>query len=221
MKKRVLATLLTAALVFTQAITTFAAGSKTADVALAGDSASYYKVTEASEEIFRENGVKDDAVLEMIMAVNAGTRTLQDIAEELAPELKADLAGKELITPFFDLIPVNGGKMTEDGKYEVTISVPTLTEGMTDVKLLHYSTERMLWEIVEPEKVDYNNQEITAQFIDLSPVAVIANTEHAAGADTSKGTSPKTGMSGQWMIWIGAAVLLAAAGAASYRKTRK
>ena len=219
MKKRLFGTFLAAALILTQAVTAFAAGSKTADVALSGDSASYYEVTEASEEVFKESGVTDEAVLSKIMAVNAGTETLQSVGE-LAPELETDLADKTMITPFFDLIPINGG-IQEDGMYLVTLSVPTLTEGMKDVRLLHYSTVRSLWEIVEPEDVDYAAQTITAKFEDLSPVAVIANTDNAAAADTATGTSPQTGMSYGWMVWLGAAVVLAAAGAVTYRRARK
>lgn len=219
MKKRLFGTFLAAALVLTQAVTVFAAGSRTADVALPGDSASYYEVAEATEEVFAASGVTDDAVLSKIMAVNASTETLQSVAE-LAPELEADLADKDMLTPFFDLVPVNGG-IQENGMYVVTLSVPTLTEGMTDVRLLHYSTERSLWELVEPTDVDYAAQTITAEFEDLSPVAVIANTDNAAAADTATGTSPQTGMSSSWMLWLGAAVVLAAAGAVTYRKARK
>ena len=40
-------------------------------------------------------------------------------------------------------------------------------------------------EIVEPTDVDYASQTITAEFEDLSPVAVIANTDNAAAADTA------------------------------------
>lgn len=219
MKKRLFGTFLAAALVLTQAVTVFAAGSRTADVALPGDSASYYEVAEATEEVFTASGVTDNAVLTKLMAVNAGTETLQSVAE-LAPELEADLADKDMLTPFFDLVPVNGG-IQENGMYVVTLSVPTLTEGMTDVRLLHYSTVRSLWEIVEPTDVDYAAQTITAEFEDLSPVAVIANTDNAAAADTATGTSPQTGMSSSWMLWLGAAVVLAAAGAVTYRKARK
>lgn len=220
MKKRLFGTFLAAALVLTQAVTVFAAGSRTADVALPGDSASYYEVAEATEEVFTASGVTDDAVLAKIMAVNAGTETLQSVADQ-ASDLEDVLSDKEMITPFFDLIPINGGVQTDDGKYLVTLSVPTLTEGMTDVRLLHYSTERSLWEIVEPTDVDYAAQTITAEFEDLSPVAVIANTDNAAAADTATGTSPQTGMSSSWMLWLGAAVVLAAAGAVTYRKARK
>lgn len=220
MKKRLFGTFLAAALILTQAVTAFAAGSRTADVALTGDSASYYEVTEASEEVFSQNGVSDAAVLTKIMAVNAGTETLQSVTD-LAPELEETLSDKEMITPFFDLIPINDGVQTDDGKYLVTLSVPTLTEGMSDVLLLHYSTVRSVWEIVEPTNVDYASQTITAEFEDLSPVAVIANTDNAAAADTATGTSPQTGMSSSWMVWLGAAVVLAAAGAVTYRKARK
>ena len=221
MKKRLFGMILGAALIVTQAATVFAAGSRTADVALTGDSASYYEVTEASEEVFSQNGVADDSVIAMIMAVNAGTKTLQDLAAEQAPDLADILADKEMITPFFVLVPINGGIKTDDGKYLVTLSVPTLTEGMTDVLLLHYSTVRSVWEIVEPTDVDYASQTITAEFEDLSPAAVIANTDNAAAADTATGTSPQTGMSSSWMVWLGAVVVLAAAGAVTYRKARK
>lgn len=221
MRKRVSGIILAAVLTVTQTFTAFAAGSRTADVALAGDSVSCYKLMEASEDIFRENGVKDEAVLDMIIAVNAGTKTLEDLAAELAPDLKGKLSDKEMITPFFDLIPVNGGRMTEEGKYTVTLSVPTVTEGMTDVCLLHYSTVRNMWEIVEPVDVDYGNHEITAEFTDLSPVAVIANTDYTGVADTSKGTSPKTGMSQEWLFWIESAVLLAVVGILIYNRARK
>lgn len=220
MKKRLLGTFLAAALVLTQAVPVFAAGSRTADVVLPGESASYYEVAEATEEVFAENGVTDETVLAKIMAVNAGTESLQSIAE-LAPELEEALSDKEMITPFFDLSPINGGMKTDDGKYLVTLSVPTLTKEMTDVLLLHYSTERNVWETVEPTDVDYASQEITAEFEDLSPVAVIANTNNAAATDTAVGTSPQTGMSSSWMAWLVVAVVLAVAGAVTYRKARK
>lgn len=220
MKKRLFGTILAAALIVTQAATVFAAGSKTADVAVVGDSKAYYEVTESSEEVFKEAGVTDEAVLSKIMAVNDGTETLQSVAEQNA-DLEETLSDKEMITPFFDLVPVNDGVKTDDGKYLVTLSVPTLTEGMADVMLLHYSTARSVWEIVEPTDVDYAAKEITAEFEDLSPVAVIANTDNAAAADTVTGTSPQTGMSGTWMVWLGAAVVLAAAGAVTYRRARR
>ena len=161
----------------------------------------------------------DAAVMEAILAVNTGASSLQAIAE-LAPNLADELSGKEAITPFFDLV-ATGAQKNANGMYEVTLSVSSLTSGMTDVKLLHYSTERSLWEIVEPSDVDYTNKLITAEFQDLSPVAVIANTGGAAASTDAKGTSPQTGMTSNWMVWLGAAAVLAAAGVVTYRKARQ
>ena len=73
--------------------------------------------------------------------------------------------------------PINGGIKTDDGKYIVTFSVPELTRTMTNVKLLHYSTDRDIWEIITPNEVNYEQKQITAEFIDLSPVAVIADVD--------------------------------------------
>ena len=64
------------------------------------------------------------------------------------------------------------------------------------------------------------NKLISAEFEDLSPVAVIANTG-AAASDGAEGTSPQTGMASNWMVWLGAAVVLAAAGVVTYRKARQ
>src|SRR5699024_1374506 len=88
-------------------------------------------------------------VMAKIEAVNSGAETLQSVAD-LAPALEDDLAGRVMLTKFFDLIPINGGVQTEDGKYRVNLSVPALTENVSEVKLLHYSTSRNVWEIVEP-----------------------------------------------------------------------
>lgn len=79
-----------------------------------------------------------------------------------------------MVSPFFDLKPVNGGIKNEEGKYVVTISVPSLTKAMTDVQILHYSTVRNLFELITPTSVDYEGKTITAVFEDLSPVAIIA-----------------------------------------------
>lgn len=218
MKKRVFGVVLAAALIVTQAVSVFAAGSKAATPALSGDYASAYQITSIADNSAL-SAVKDANVVDLILAVNEGKKSLQAVSDQ-APEMKEVLPGKEMLTNFFDLSAVNGGKLTADGKYEVALSVPTLTASMTDVKLLHYSTVRSLWEIVDPKNVDYTNKEISAVFEDLSPVAVIAKT-NGASVDNAAGTSPKTGMDSAWMIWMGAAVVLAFVGTAVYRKSSK
>ena len=171
MKKRLFGTLLAAALVVTQVVSVFAAGSKTTQATPAGESVGKYEMTEGTAENFSE--VKEQAVLDEILAVNNGTATLESIAEQ-AEAIKDELTGKVLVTKFFDLVPINGGVKTEDGKYKVTFTVPNLTEALQDVKVLHYSTQRAVWEVITPDNVNYSTKEITAQFEDLSPVAVLS-----------------------------------------------
>lgn len=225
MKKRLFGTILAAALIVSQAVTAVAAGSVSGQVALPDEYAGAYEITEATPESFADVEAAAPEVYEQIMAVNEGTTDLQTIIEELAPDLAPEVEGKEMVTPFFDLRPINGGIQLEDGRYRVVLSVPILTQFMRDVRLLHYSIARGVWEIITPENVDYTNRRIEAIFDDFSPVAVISNVDESAAAETvtgsAEGTSPKTGMTGSWMAWAGAAVVLAAAGTLTYRRSRK
>lgn len=219
MKKRVLGLAVAAMLLVVQSVSVFAAGSKTADVALTGDSASYYEVEEATSDTFADLAETKSDVVNMILAVNAGTETLQTLAEQMAADLVSELEGKSMVTEFFDLIPINGGIKDADGNYVVTISVPSLTTAATNVKILHYSEVRDVWEIITPSDVNYTNKTITATFQDLSPVAIIADVDTSSTSTTTTTTttttSPKTGVASDWSLYVGAAVVLAAAGVAA------
>ena len=219
MKKRLFGTLLAAALVVTQVVSVFAAGSKTTQATPSGESVGKYEITEGTAENFSE--VKEQAVLDKILAVNNGTATLESIAEQ-AEAIKDELTGKVLVTKFFDLVPINGGVKTEDGKYKVTFTVPNLTEALQDVKVLHYSTQRAVWEVITPDNVNYSTKEITAQFEDLSPVAVIGkNTGAGTSTDSTTGTSPKTGVASDWILYAGASVVLLGAAVVVLGRNRK
>ena len=203
MKKRFLGTVLAAALVVSSAISVFALGSKTTAPTITGESAGKYEIVTSTEdkdekEVFAtmlegtagkldaETAVK---VVDQITELNKGevklaetildkiAETAPEMTEEQVEELKTALENKELVTKLFDLTPIDGGIITEDGKYQVTLAVTARVEEMkdTDVKLLHYSTERVLWEVIDPEEVDFETKEITAKFDDLSPVAIIAD----------------------------------------------
>ena len=222
MKKRILGTLLAAALVVTQAVSVFAAGSKTTQATPAGESAGKYEMIEGTKENFKEVAEKAPEVVEKIVAINEGTATLESIAEQ-AEQLKEELTGKVLVTKFFDVKPIDGGVKAEDGKYIVTFHVPNLTEALQDVKVLHYSTERAVWEVINPENVDYAKKEITAKFEDLSPVAIIGKNTGAGSSttDSSASTSPKTGVGSDWGIYVGASVLLLGAAVVVLGRNRR
>lgn len=218
MKKRLFGTLLAAALVMTSAVTAFAAGSKTAAPTLVGDSAGKYEVKQITAEAFPELAASKPEVMDAILKINAGTASVEAIAEQ-APELKAQLEGKSLVSPFVDISATDAATKTEDGKYQVTLSVPGLTSAMSDVLVLHYSTERSVWETITPSNVDTQNKQLTAEFQDLSPVSVIANPGSGA-ADNTVGTSPKTGAASNWTMFMGAAVVLFGASAFVFKKTK-
>lgn len=219
MKKKLFGTLLTAVLVVASAVSTFAAPSKTAQADPVGESEGKYEATEITQDSFQELAQSKPEVLAKILAVNAGTETLESIGEQ-APEIAAQLEEKSLLTKFFDLTPVDGGVKNADGKYVVTLSVPALSEAVSDVLVLHYSTVRNLWEVITPSNVDVQNKQITAEFEDLSPVAIIAKADAAAAVDNAVGSAPKTGTASDWALYMGAAVVLLAAAGFAVKKSR-
>lgn len=219
MKKKLFGTFLAAVLVVASAVSTFAAPSKTAQATPVGESEGKYEAAEITQESFQELAQSKPEVVEKILAVNAGTETLESIGEQ-TPEIAAQLEGKSLLTKIFDLTPVEGGVKNADGKYVVTLSVPALSDAASDVLVLHYSTVRNVWEVITPSNVDVPNKQITAEFEDLSPVAVIAKADAAAAVNNAVGSAPKTGAASDWALYMGAAVVLLAAAGFSVKKSR-
>ena len=191
------------------------AASKTTKMALTGKAISYYELRDMNEDILK--GLDAD-VADLIRQVNDGKKTLDDIAKA-QPEIAGELEGKTLITPIMDLIPINGGIKTADGKEYIVqnISVPALTKGCSDVKVLHYSTERKVWEVITPNAVNLDTKEIDVNFTDLSPIAVIAKVD---ASQSVVGTAPKTGVESTWGVWAISAVVLMAAAVLTFRRKR-
>ena len=110
-----------------------------------------------------------------------------------------------------------------NGNYEVTMNVPAFTDKTTGVQVIHYSDERMLWEVIEPTSVDVKAKNVTVEFKDLSPVAIIADKGTTTATDSQpQGTSPKTEEgSSVWMMWMGAAFVLLAAGSVVVYRRKK
>lgn len=179
---------------------------------------------------------------------NSNDAALPESVKESAKQVLAQIEGKkQAVTAFFDLDKTGDNvHKTADGKYQVTLKVPALTNQTTGVVVLHFSTVRQEFELITPSNVDLQNQEITVEFQDLSPVMVLvdsgtadsvsnvsAGTTQTASGTTSGSTtsgsttsgssstvSPKTGVDSQWMLFAGGATALAAGGAGvlAYRR---
>ena len=200
--------------VFAMQVVGVSAASKTATMAVVGNSKGYYEVDAMDQEELDTVAAADKTTADLIKDINAGTKTLEDLAKAESIE------GKSLVTAFMDLRKIGDVSKTADGKYQVTLSVPALTKGMTDVKVLHFSTERKVWEVITPSNVDLDNKEITFELQDLSPIAIIAKVDASQAVTNTTGTSPKTGVdSTNTVPFAGAAVvLLGAAAVVAFRK---
>ena len=202
--------------VFAMQVVGVSAASKTATMAVTGSSKGHYEVDAMDQEELAEVAKADKATAELIKDINAGTKTLEDLAKAES-SIASELEGKSLVTAFMDLRKIGDVSKTADGKYQVTLSVPALTKGMTDVKVLHFSTERKVWEVITPSNVDLK---ITFELQDLSPIAIIAKVNASQAVTNTAGTSPKTGVdSTNTVPFAGAAVvLLGAAAVVAFRK---
>lgn len=205
--------------VFAMQVVGVSAASKTATMAVTGSSKGHYEVDAMDQEELAEVAKADKATAELIKDINAGTKTLEDLAKAES-SIASELEGKSLVTAFMDLRKIGDVSKTADGKYQVTLSVPALTKGMTDVKVLHFSTARNVWEVITPSNVDLNNKELTFEVQDLSPIAIIAKVNASQAVTNTAGTSPKTGVdSTNTVPFAGAAVvLLGAAAVVAFRK---
>lgn len=217
MKKKLISLVMLIAL-FAMQVVGVSAASKTTGMAVTGDSEAYYKAQEMPESMLEQVAAQNPEYADLIRQINAGTKTLADLAKA-APELAGLLDGMTLITSIEDVIPINGGNPQADG-HHVTLSVPTLTKGMSDVKVLHYSLERKTWELITPSNVDFSNKQLDVVFKDLSPVGVVAKVDASQAVTNTSGTSPKTGVaSANTVPFAGAAVvLLGAAAVVAFRK---
>lgn len=238
--KKLIASVLVMVMLVTTSTDVLAERSYTTNVTVIAEQIAEYIIDYAIEKTEDYLKLLEEVpeVVEIIDQVNAAKDKMKTFAELLAEyiekledgeaktsaeEVAEAIKGKEFITPFFDLIPVGDVKKNSNNNYEVTMNVPALTEDTTGVLILHYSDERMLWEVIEPLNVDLEKKTITVEFKDLSPVAIIADKGTAASTDNqSQGTSPKTQeTSSDWKMWLGTAVVLLSAGTVMVCRKKK
>lgn len=168
-----------------------AAGSRTMDVTVQAEGISVAAKIEESEA-YKKLVESAPEVVSILDKVNDGTMEMKDVTAELTKmaealtdetakaaleEVITKLENKDFVTGFVDLTADATAEKNENGKYEVTIDVPSMTDEVTGYDVLHYSVERSVWELIEPSETDADAKTITAEFEDLSPVAVVADAE--------------------------------------------
>lgn len=233
MKKKLLGMVMAAALLAAQTVSVFAAPSPTAEVTPVGDSDGKYILEQYVEEKLEELRAEAPQAADVIEQINSGVKkfeairetVVQDIVQEIEEKTQETLENVSMLTKFIDLSTVGEVEKTAEGFYDVSLQIPTLTESMINVQILHYSTARSVWEVITPDEVDYANKTIRAKFQDLSPIVVIAkeDTSKAAGDINAEGvgTAPKTGSASDAAAWGCAAILLGAGAVVFFRKGTK
>lgn len=125
-------------------------------------------------------------VVEDITKINSG-----ESLEEVLKHTSLNLAGFKILNDIDDLIAYDKYNNVILHPKNVTVSweVPNLSKNFKDVRVLHYSTVRNVWELITLDDLDFENKLITCTFEDLSPVCVIYNEagqdNMATGDDTN------------------------------------
>lgn len=98
------------------------------------------------------------------------------MTEEAKAELVETLENKEPLTTFFNTAADNEVELV-DGKYDVTFSLPLLTDELKDAKvqILFYDVETDALQLLDPEEIDWTNKEIRFKFEKLGPMAFFAD----------------------------------------------
>lgn len=173
-----------------------AAGSRTNEITVSVEQSQIYEIIKTIEETEGFEALKEEvpAVAEAFKEVNEGKMdmegfvdTLKTLAEEAAEDedLKAaieevieKLEEKDFVTGFtqFKVLDFDKAEKNEDGKYEVEISVPSLTDDMENIQIVVYNKdEEKVWEIVEPISVDKENKTLKVALTDLCYFTIVAD----------------------------------------------
>lgn len=229
MKKRVLAGLMMAVMVLASAMSVSAA-SKEKPVEETASANGKYEVTTESprfEELTDEAIDANTKVTDKAAAKASAKEAKEKIekankgeAVSFTTEVDKEIKGKKLVQKFFDLDEVdNHDKCHTQGFHTVTLKVDAMTSNWKNITIVHYSTDRTLWETISSDKikVDYDKKTLTFDIKDLSPLAIYADIVEGGAA----GTSPSTqGVSSAWMLYSAMALIVLGTGVVVYQKKR-
>ena len=171
-------------------------GSRTKNITVSQEQSKIYEVLQKIEETdgFKELKEEYPEIAEVLQKVGAGKMEMKefiDFLKTLATEEKDEtrkakledviekLEKKEFVTGFVQFKVLDFDKAVksaeDEDKYEVDLSVPSITDEMENIQLLCYNKEKNEWSIAEPISVDKKNKTIKVALEDLCYFAIIAD----------------------------------------------
>ena len=174
-----------------------AAGSRTSAITVSAEQSAIYEIAQKIEDTegFADLQAELPAVADAFKQVNEGKMEVTEfkdvlktlIDETTDEEVKAALEeviekldGKEFVTGFseFKVSDADKAEKNADGKYEVEIAVPSITDDVENLQFLTYSKEdAKKWQIVDPISVDKENKTLDIALDDGAFFTVIADAE--------------------------------------------
>lgn len=171
-------------------------GSRTKNITVSQEQSKIYEVLQKIEETdgFKELKEEYPEIAETLQKVGEGKMDMKefiDFLKTLAAEEKDEtrkakledviekLEKKEFVTGFVQFKVLDFDKAVksaeDEDKYEVDLSVPSITDEMENIQLLCYNKEKNEWSIAEPISVDKKNKTIKVALEDLCYFAIIAD----------------------------------------------
>lgn len=174
MKKVAKTLLFSISILFLCVITVFAQLSISINGAIVGDVlVNGKKIDGITINFVDEFSNVDSLIKSAIEKLNSGSSLSEILNEnEVLSKDNLNLNDFKMLTKLQDLVAYDSqGKSLKN--VTVTWEVTNLVDNLGDIYVLHYSTVRNVWEIITPKNIDFDKKTITAEFEDLSPVAVI------------------------------------------------
>ncbi len=214
MNKKLFGVMLAFVLVLSQTVAAFAAPSGSTSVTPAPNpNEGVTNVTTTGSTTVTETktfqDVEEGEALSILELANNTNATDAAVVAAINATGDVKLTGTvNFLTDFFD---VSVAAKSSDGLYHATVNVPSLpaNASIANVRGVHYSEARAVWEVVTP--VSVNGTVVEFGLIDCSPIAVYI---------TDAATSPVTGASSNWTLMMGAAVVLFAVSAIASKRAR-
>ena len=171
-------------------------GSRPKNITVSQEQSKIYEVLQKIEETdgFKELKEEYPEIAEVLQKVGEGKMDMKgfiDFLKTLATEEKDEtrkakledviekLEKKEFVTGFVQFKVLDFDKAVksaeDEDKYEVDLSVPSITDEMENIQLLCYNKEKNEWSIAEPISVDKKNKTIKVALEDLCYFAIIAD----------------------------------------------